>query len=880
MKFLGIYNLISIGLTAIIGFSLALLSLVMESKREINRYFSWFVGSVAMWALFSLILLLELTIRTIDPQLQAFGAPELYLEFSVITLALMMPLLLMFVSRYIRYNPQWLSILIYLNLLILVIIAWPVFNHEFIRNPRLHANGLTVVDFSPLAVVLVIWSLLMMLLAVYLLWKSYHQAEERWFIWGIGIFLIGFGVRMVPNLPAPIMSTSSLISMLILGYPLLRRQMLHPLREKTALLENEIAERRRMEQLLAEREERYRILAENIPLGLILHHHGVILWTNRYAAGLLEPDDKKPAKERSIYDIFHSESHPMVLQQISEAKKTMKALPYSDHKLQLANGVTMDIKATMVPIHQGDEVQLLSIFLDLTEIKTAKEMLTIEQERLLITLRSIGDGVIATDTTGRITLMNRIAEELTGWQHQEAVGEPLQEVFVIIDSETELPRENPVNAVKAQNGIVLLDDNTVLISRDGKRRIIADSAAPILDGNGAFSGCVLVFRDVTTEKSRDEAMNKIQKLESIGILAGGIAHDFNNILTAILGNISMATVMTDKNPHLHQILRGAERAALRARDLTAQLLTFSKGGAPVIRATSVTDIIKESADFVAHGSNCAIDYHFDKNIWPVSADAGQIGQVIQNLTLNAIQAMSKGGTIRINAINDFVIEQSGLPLRPGKYVRIEVQDQGSGIPLKNLKTVFEPYFSTKEKGHGLGLAMVFSIIRKHNGWITVQSEMNKGTKFILFIPAAESTVPLIQLKTDKKPAKGAKILVMDDEESILDVTRRILEIDGHQVLLARSGDEAVAIYEEESAKGKAPDLVITDLTVPGGMGGKETLETLLSINPKIKVIVSSGYTNDPVMADYQKYGFKDIITKPYQFPELRAAIARTLERND
>lgn len=717
----------------------------------------------------------------------------------------------------------------------------------------------------------------MMMLALFLLWRSYSNSEDRWFIVGIAIFLLGYTIRVVPNLPAPLMSTSTLISMLVLGYPLLRRQMLHPLKEKTLQLENEIAERRRMEMLLAEREERYRILAENIPIGLILHHNGIILWSNRYADELLRPKNiNSRPKELSIYDLFHLENHTKVLSQVNEAKMLKKALPYSDHKLLLPSGASMDVTATMVPIPQGDEIQILSIFIDLTEIKTAKQMLTIEQERLLITLRSIGDGVIATDTAGRITLMNPIAEELTGWKQHEAMGQPLEEVFVIIDGETELPRPSLVQSVKDQNNVILLEENTLLISRDAQRKIIADSAAPILDSKGLFNGCVIVFRDVTIEKNRDDAMNKIQKLESIGILAGGIAHDFNNILTAILGNISMATVMTEKNPHLHQILKGAERAALRARDLTAQLLTFSKGGTPVIKASSILEIIKESADFVSHGSTCAIKYGFSEDVWPVAADVGQIGQVIQNLTINAIQAMPAGGVITISAFNDFIIEGSGMPLQPGKYVRIEVQDQGSGIPPKDLKTIFEPYFSTKNKGHGLGLAVVFSIIRKHNGWIVVRSETGKGTSFIFFLPAAEISPMKKEEKTETRPLSGAKILIMDDEASILDVTRRILERDGHQVLLAKSGEEAIAIYEEESMKGKPPDLVITDLTIPGGMGGRETLETLLHINPKVKVIVSSGYTNDPIMADYKKYGFKDIISKPYQFPELRAAIARTL----
>ncbi len=516
---------------------------------------------------------------------------------------------------------------------------------------------------------------------------------------------------------------------------------------------------------------------------------------------------------------------------------------------------------------------------DITELKETEEKLAAEQERLAVTLRSIGDGVIATDTVGNIVFLNKVAEELTGWKSEEARGKPSSEIFNIINEKTGQKCVSPVQRVLELGRIVGLANHTALITRDGTLRSIADSGAPIRDKESKVIGVVLVFRDVSNEHKMEEELLKIKKLESIGVLAGGIAHDFNNILAAILGNIELTSFRIDKeDTKTITLLNDAKKATRRATKLTQQLLTFAKGGDPVREEIVLPELIKESAEFVLHGSQVACKYSFPDDLWRVDVDSGQIGQVIQNITLNAKHAMPEGGTvfIRCDNISDAAMK-SLLSVDVGNYVRITLQDTGIGIPRKIVDKIFDPYFSTKQEGSGLGLAICHSIINKHEGHITVISTPDQGTCFTIYLPAilGGSTRNTDVQKTSPL-TKAARIMVMDDEPMLLDVASSQLTVLGHKAILVADGVQAVNKYQELQDNDQPVDLVIMDLTIPGGMGGQEAAIKLLQVDPEAKIIVASGYSNDPVMANYKENGFCAAIAKPFDLKELSDTIASVL----
>ncbi|MBI1824125.1 MAG: response regulator [Nitrospirae bacterium] len=401
-----------------------------------------------------------------------------------------------------------------------------------------------------------------------------------------------------------------------------------------------------------------------------------------------------------------------------------------------------------------------------------------------------------------------------------------------------------------------------------------------LKHNGKTISAMVISTNITELRKMEEEVQKVEKLESLGLLAGGIAHDFNNILTAILGNISLAKSFLDSKEQLLTRLKEAEKASLRASELAQQLLTFSKGGAPVKKLVSVKNFIEHSAHFALSGSNIQCQFYFQEGLWSVEADEGQLSQVIQNLVINAKQAMPSGGTIRLE-VRNLAVKDEGLReihLRNREYVLISIQDQGTGISKENLSKIFDPYFTTKTKGSGLGLSVSHSIIRRHQGAITVESNPGSGSTFVIYLPALAG----LQIHPEKPEMDGmvrgrGKVLVMDDEVSVLDLVEETLSHLGYEVETAKSGVEAVGRYKMALGTGNPFDLVITDLTVPGDIGGMETLRRLKEINPQVKVIVSSGYSNDPAMADFGKFGFSDCLQKPYRAFQIGQVVKKVLK---
>jgi len=536
--------------------------------------------------------------------------------------------------------------------------------------------------------------------------------------------------------------------------------------------------------------------------------------------------------------------------------------------------------AVAAPLYdsEGNIVGAIESIRDITDRKLAEEALAQEKERLAVTLQSIGDGVITTDMNGNVLLINNMAEQMTGWEQPTACGRPLAEVFRILNPKTRELCESPFHAIIRTGEVIGPAGHSVLVSRDNSEKIVANKVAPIRDKENRIIGSVLVFRDVTETVRIEEELLKAQKIESLGILAGGIAHDFNNILTSIMGNISMAKLADPMGDRLARSLEEAEKASLRAKDLTRQLLTFSRGGAPIKKIASVADIIQESANFALTGADARCEFSLPHDLWPAELDEGQISQVIHNITINADQAMPDGGIIRIHVENIRITEHCKLPLQPGKYILVSISDTGVGLPGEYLDKIFDPYFTTKQTGSGLGLTSSYSIIRKHGGNITVESEVGVGTTFHIYLPASEKE--LIKKKHRAGPLhKGnGRVLVMDDEEPVRQVVAEMLDYLGYEAEYAWDGSKGIAAYQKAMAESRPFDVVIMDLTVPGGMGGLEMFRQLRTIDPDINAIVSSGYSMDPIMADYRSHGFSCVVTKPYKIQELSSALQMAIQR--
>jgi signal transduction histidine kinase/ActR/RegA family two-component response regulator len=393
--------------------------------------------------------------------------------------------------------------------------------------------------------------------------------------------------------------------------------------------------------------------------------------------------------------------------------------------------------------------------------------------------------------------------------------------------------------------------------------------------------CRAVLDDITEHKRADEDRLILNTLESTGILAAGIAHDFNNLLTMILLNLELAQTLIPPGEELAHHLEQAKQAGLMATGLTQQLVTFAAGGAPVRKLTRLVELIEASVLLAASGSRLRCDFSLAEDLWPAEVDAIQIGQVIRNLVLNAREAKPTGGAISVRAENVVLGPSENPSLPPGDYVRVSVTDWGGGIPKEVLPKIFDPYFSTKQrgtqKGMGLGLSICHTVIQKHGGAIAVESEPGVGATFRLHLPASRRLLPKEKASVPAGVLGKRKILVMDDEEVVRKLVRRLLQQMGHEVEMAEDGQSAVAAYERAKDQGHPFDAVILDLTIRDGVGGQETIRELLKIDPAVKAIVVSGYSNDPALLEPERYGFKGVLRKPFDRHSLRTVLARVLE---
>jgi PAS domain S-box-containing protein len=544
---------------------------------------------------------------------------------------------------------------------------------------------------------------------------------------------------------------------------------------------------------------------------------------------------------------------------------------------RVASGKLIPVEVTScILVHDGREY-VCGYFYDITERKVMDKalkeseakyrMLSLEYQALL---DGIPDGLTLLSPDLTVLWANIVSASMTGMEQADLIGRHCYEVRHGSDTQCE--------ECIVRDTFITGEARKTVIFHPPFSRTIELRSVPVKDEDGKIVKVIEVGRDVTeqvaAEAERLELENKLlhaHKLESLGILAGGIAHDFNNILTAILGNISLSRIQLQNPEKVAKRMEDAENAAVRAKDLTQQLLTFARGGDPVKKNIRVNSLLKEAAGFAIQGSAVKCEFALADNLWPVQADEGQLSQVIHNLVLNAVQAMPTGGKIAIVANN------ADSPAEGKRFVEITVADTGSGIPEHLLQKIFDPYFTTKHQGSGLGLATCYSIINKHDGYITVESTQYKGSTFHIFLPAAEQVEEAEPAACQDVACGKGRVLVMDDEEIVRIIAEASLEELGYLVECTKDGSAAVELYRKRKEEGNPFVAVIMDLTIPGGIGGKEAINLLMQIDPKVKVIVSSGYASDPVMANYREYGFSAVLCKPYRLQEISKALHELLD---
>ena len=516
----------------------------------------------------------------------------------------------------------------------------------------------------------------------------------------------------------------------------------------------------------------------------------------------------------------------------------------------------------------------------LLQARESEQALADENERLSVMLRSIGDGVIATDLDGTILRINNAAEALTGWRRDEALGQPLASVFQNVDPDTRKRHMNTVAGLVGSADASGTRRSSLLVARDLTEHPIEECAAPLRDAQGRTIGMMLAFRDISDALRVQEERARTGRLESLGLLAGGIAHDFNNILMSVMGNISLARASMPQAAAAATALGEAEQACVRARQITWQLLTFSKGGVPVRKTVALARILEEAASLALRGSNVHHTLDMPPDLWTIEADDAQLVQVFTNLLINAQQSMPHGGVVSIRAENVFEVtgrSQHALRVEAGAYVRIAIADRGIGIPREHMPRIFDPYFSTKHHGSGLGLATTYSIVKNHGGLIGVESKPGVGTTMEVSLPAAAMT----HHREDRAlvVAGGAgrpRVLVMDDEASVRTLAANMLEFLGYDAEIVDTGSAAVERFRRALGSSNPFHAVMLDLVVPGEMGARETIDQLTSLDPAVRAIVVSGYAQDAAISCYRDFGFAAAMNKPYNLHELRATLENVM----
>ncbi|PKL37420.1 MAG: hypothetical protein CVV44_13785 [Spirochaetae bacterium HGW-Spirochaetae-1] len=631
----------------------------------------------------------------------------------------------------------------------------------------------------------------------------------------------------------------------------------------------DITVRKAVEDALRQSEEQHRLLFHQSPVGIFYYDRDFIIThcNDRFVEMLKSTREKLTNFDlKSIVD--------RRIERCIQAPLSGEEGLYEGPYISTTSGATiiMSMKTETRYDEQGEIAGGAGIIEDITARKAAEDALIESEKRFRELMEKSPLAMVVFDNNGDIIFRNRRVIDLFGYTEDEIPTIEIcwQKVFPDEEQRETVKRGVAVALEKAvKDGKEVKPHEWKVTCKNGYVRDVEFRILPV----GIYR--FVIMNDVTRQRKTEDEILKAKKIESVGILAGGIAHDFNNILTAIVGNISLAKHNVDGNDRAMEILTMAERASFRAKDLTQQLLTFSRGGAPVKKATSIEGLLRDTVSFVLSGSNIKSEFVIDADLRNADIDEGQISQVIHNLVLNARQSMLNEGIVRIEAEN-FYNDGDTIPLIKGNYLRIAIKDQGMGINEHILPNIFDPFFTTREKGSGLGLSVTYSIVKRHGGYIDVESQAGKETVFTVYLPATSSMAEMTVSEERNTNNGGGRILVMDDDAMVLDVCRKMLRHLSYRVSTAVSGDEAIEKYRSALESGEPFDCVIMDLTIPGGMGGEKAIQKLKELDPRVRAIVSSGYSNDPVMSKYLDYGFLGVATKPFRLEDLESVISRVL----
>jgi PAS domain S-box-containing protein len=642
----------------------------------------------------------------------------------------------------------------------------------------------------------------------------------------------------------------------------------------------DLTERREAEEAIRESERRFRSIVESNPAGIHLYRLD--------PGGRLIFEGANPAADRmlgvshtSLVGLPIEEAWPgLVGTEVPDryravcrdgASWSVEALPYSNGGVE----GTYEVRA-----FQTGENRAAVMFLDITEQQKAREAVRRSEESYRVAAEQTGQLLYDVDVATRRVEWRGAITALTGYSPEEYAPVGLAERIAFVHPEDRAAAEAQWEQAVANMAEFRYEYR--YRRKDGSYFLAEDHGVCLPASDRQHVRALGTLRDVTASRAAEEELRQSetrrQKLESLALLAGGIAHDFNNLLTGIVGNLSLAVHDTAPGGDLRTSLEEAERAGLRAQELTRQLLTFSKGGAPIKKVVELGRLVRETVTFACRGTSVRPLVKLPDAPLTAEVDEGQIGQVINNIAINAVQAMPAGGTLTVSASLVELPHENAFGLPAGNYARVSLLDTGIGIPQALLERVFDPYFTTKQQGSGLGLAISHSIVSRHGGTIGVKSEVGSGSEFEVFLPAAgraESSA-----RTELPPAApglgGGRVLVMDDEEQVRNLALRMLERLGFETMGVPDGERTIAAYREAREQGRPFTLVIMDLTITGGMGGKEAVGALLALDPGARVIVSSGYSNDPIMASFAEYGFAAVLPKPYRLQQMKETLARVL----
>lgn len=646
----------------------------------------------------------------------------------------------------------------------------------------------------------------------------------------------------------------------------------------------ELSERKKIEKELQEKRGFLEALIDNSPIGISVHDiNGTLLMANeswrRIWKKTKEDQLKKmiPRSElkmdvsdsylgdyiRAVEDIYRNGGE-LYIPQLRILNPYPEGTEWISHHFYALKD------------EDGKVDKVITLTVDLTETFKTREELEVTRDKYRELSRNVPVAIYrsTSEPGGRILSANPEMFNMFAIANVEDLGNIcVQELYVDTDRRRDLIE-------KIHYEEVVEDFEAELKRLDGTTFLASISAKGIVGSSGETEYIEGIIRDITNQRRIEEDQQKVENLESIGTLAAGIAHDFNNLLMSIQGNISLAISGTDAKENRNRLIL-AEAATDAAADLTRQLLTFSRGGVPLKKQVDLRNIVPTAAQFALRGSSILAEFDINDDLDFVEVDVEQISQVVKNIVLNSVQAMPDGGIIKITCRNIEILEEEN-DLKPGSYVLTSIKDLGEGIPSENLAKIFNPYFTTKPGGTGLGLSMCYSIVSRHSGTIRVFSEHGEGTEFAVYLPVAtgvfDEEAVTEEFENHDPVVDSMHVLVMDDDPGIRDVLAGMLEILGHKVERCENGADAISFYKKQMSSGKPFDLVIMDLTIPGGMGGEEAIKYLREMDPEVKAIVSSGYSNNPVISNFSDYGFSGRLAKPFKISTLKREIHSVLSK--